>query len=100
MRKTPGLIVTLNEKLFSHLVMKYIVTGTDITEAMQTRTRFDFRKDKIIVLPELPKTFLTPISFVLDRPMKSTNPNNPNAAISRVNRAKIVTIVLRFFSDE
>jgi hypothetical protein len=37
--KTHGLMLTLYEKLFSHLPMKYTVTGTEIKEAIKTRMR-------------------------------------------------------------
>jgi len=77
-----------------------MVTGIEMTEEISTRMRLDFRNDLIIDVPELPNTFLMPISFVRDLLTKRTRPNNPNAAINNVKRAKIETMVLKFFSDE
>ena len=74
--------------------------GTEISAAAITMIKLSLKNEKIMAFPELPKTFLIPISLVLDLAIKSVSPNNPNAAISNAKRADIDKIVLRFFSDE
>ena len=97
---THGEMDVLKLKLLNHLFMKYIVTGIEIREEIKTSIRFDLRNDRTIACPELPNTFFIPISFVRDLLTKRTRPNSPNAAINKVKRAKIDTMVLKFFSDE
>lgn len=84
----------------SHLFIIIRVTGTEIIPAIRTRIKLFHRKNITIAFSELPNTFLTPISLVLERAINSMRPNNPDAAITRVKRAKIVTMVLRFLSEE
>jgi hypothetical protein len=78
----------------------YKVTGIETDAAITTSLRLFLRKEYIIDCSEQPKIFLIPISLVLDLAINRVSPNNPKADIKSVKTAKIVTVVVRFFSVE
>ena len=92
--------IILAEKLLSHFVIMNNVTGIETVAEINTSIRLLFRKEYIIARPEQPKIFLIPISLVLVLAINRVRPNKPKAAIRIEKIEKIVTMVVRFFSDE
>lgn len=92
-------ISVLKAKLLSQRLITNIVTGIENSDAITTKTKFVRRKENTIPFSELPKTFFSPISLVLDFTLKSVTPNKPKEAISKEKSAEIEIITFRFFSS-
>src|SRR6185436_17449967 len=91
---THQLIVILYAKFSSHELIAYHATGKAMIEAINTKPKNSFDTNTKISGTDAPRTFLTPISFVLLKVANIASPNNPRHATKMANAEKIPKALL------
>src|SRR5688572_4420189 len=99
MTNTDQWIFILYAKSSSHLFMKYQATGNAMIEATRVSFRKSFDNNATTFGTEAPKTFRTPISFVLFSAINALRPNKPRQAMKIENAANMLNILPSLCSE-